>query len=62
MFANQSGIVYNNLTGNSPFMSYDGSGCFLVVYHYELNAILAFPMAGLDDKTIFDAYKILFDK
>jgi hypothetical protein len=39
-------------------MSYDGSACFLVVYHYGSNAILALPIAGLDDKTIFEAYKI----
>jgi hypothetical protein len=60
-FANQqSGVVYNNFMGNFPFMSYDGSICFLVVYHYESNAILALPILGLDDKTIFDAYKIAF--
>ncbi len=32
------------------------------MYHYESNAILALPIAGLDDKTIFDAYKIAFDE
>jgi hypothetical protein len=32
------------------------------VYHYKLNAILALPIAGLKDKTNFDAYKIAFDK
>jgi hypothetical protein len=42
-------------------MSYDGSVCFLVVYHYESNAILALSIADLKDKTIFDAYKIAFD-
>jgi hypothetical protein len=58
----QSGLVYNNLMGNFPFMSNDGSVCFLVVYHYKSNAILALPIAGLDDKTIFDVYKIAFDE
>jgi hypothetical protein len=58
----QSGVVYNNLTGNFPFMSYDGSVCFLVVYHYESNAILALPITGLDDRAIFEAYKIAFDE
>ncbi len=43
-------------------MSYDGSVCFLVVYHYESNAILALPINGLGDKAIFEAYKIAFDK
>jgi hypothetical protein len=58
----QSGVVYNNLTGYFPFMSYDGSICFLVVYHYKSNAILALPITGLNDKTIFKAYKIAFDE
>ena len=58
----QSGIVCNDLTGNFPFMLYNGSICFQVVYHYESNAILALLIAGLDDKTIFEAYKIAFDE
>jgi hypothetical protein len=63
VFADQhSGIIYNDLTQNFPFMSYNGSVCYLLVYHYKLNAILALPISGLDDKTIFDAYKIAFDE
>ena len=59
----QSGVMYNDLTGNFPFMSLDGSVCFLLVmYHYEANAIFAIPIAGLDDVTIFEAYKKKFDK
>ena len=56
-----SGVVYSDLTGNFPFMSFDGNVCFLVVYHYESNAILATPIAGLDDMTIFKAYKAIFE-
>jgi len=48
--------MYNDLTGNFPFMSLDGSVCFLVMYHYEANAIFAIPIAGLDDVTTFKAY------
>ncbi len=60
-FANKfSGVVYSDLTGNFPFMSFNGNVCFLVVYHYETNAIMATPIAGLDDKTIFNAYKAIF--
>jgi hypothetical protein len=58
----QSGVMYNDLTGNFPFMSLDGSVCFLVMYHYEANAIFAIPIAGLDDVTIFEAYKKKFDE
>ncbi len=62
-FADQhSGIVYNDLTGNFPFMSYNGSVCYLIASHYELNTILALPISGLDDKTIFATYKIAFDE
>lgn len=54
------GVVYNDLTRNFPFVSFDGSLCFLVVYHYEANAILTAPIAGLDNKSIFNAYKNTF--
>ena len=58
----QSGVVYNNLTGNFPFMSLDGSVCFLVIYHYKANDIFAIPITGLDDVSIFEAYKKKFDE
>jgi hypothetical protein len=58
----RSGVVYSDLTGNFPFVSFDGSVCFLVMYHYEANAILATPIAGLDDKSIFHTYKANFDE
>jgi hypothetical protein len=59
-----SGIVYQDLTGLFPFMSFDGSVCFFVLYYYESNAILATPIAGLDDRSrsIFTAYKTYFEK
>jgi hypothetical protein len=55
-----SGIVYHDLTGSFPFMSLDGSVCFFILYHYESNSILATPIAGLDDKSIFEANKTRF--
>ncbi len=58
----QSGVVYNNLTGNFPFVSFNGSVCFLVIYHYEANAIMAMPIARLDDQSIFNACKANFHK
>ncbi len=59
----RSGVVYSDfLMGNFPFMSFDGSVCFLMMYHYKANAILATPIAGLDDKSIFQAYKANFDE
>jgi hypothetical protein len=56
-----SGVVYNDLTGNFPFMSIDGSVCFFVLYHYETNAILVKPIANVDDRSIFAAYKEVFE-
>jgi hypothetical protein len=55
-----SGIVYHNLTGSFPFMSFDGSICFFILYHYESNAILATLIAELDDVSIFSASKKYF--
>jgi hypothetical protein len=55
-----NGIVYHDLTGSFPFMSLDRSVCFFVLYHYEANCILASPIVGLDDKSIFEAYKTRF--
>jgi hypothetical protein len=56
-----SGIVYHDLTGSFPFMSFNSSVCFFVLYHDESNAILATPIAGLDDVSIFNAYKKYFE-
>jgi hypothetical protein len=61
-FANKNnGIVYNDLTGNFPFMSIDGSVCFFVLYHYEMNAILVKPVVNVNDWSIFEAYKEVFE-
>ncbi len=43
-------------------MSFDGSVCFFVLFHYESNAILASPIAGLDDVSIFKTYKRHFEE
>jgi hypothetical protein len=56
-----TGVVYNDLTGNFPFMSLDGSVCFFVMYHYKTNSILATPIANMDDKCIFKAFKTNFE-
>ena len=58
----QSGVMYNDLTRKFLIMLLDGSVCFLVMYHYETNAMFAIPIAGLDDVSIFEAYKKNFDK
>jgi hypothetical protein len=50
-----SGIIYRDLTGSFPFMLLDGSICFLVLYHCKSNCILGTPIAGLDDKSTFEA-------
>ena len=56
-----TGKIYNDLTGTFPFMSLQGNVCFLVVYHYESNAILALPIAGFSDDVIFRAYKEIYE-
>jgi hypothetical protein len=56
-----SGVVYNDLTRNFPFMLIDGSVCFFILYHYETNAILVKPIANVDDRSIFAAYKEAFE-
>ena len=43
-------------------MSLDGSVCFFVLYHYESNCILPAPIAGLDNVSIFNAYKMQFEE
>jgi hypothetical protein len=55
-----TGVVYNDLTGNFPFMSLDGSVCSFVMYHYETNSILATPIANLDNKSLFEAFTAKF--
>jgi hypothetical protein len=56
-----SGVVYNDLTGNFPFMSIDDSVCFFVMYHYKTNAILVKTIKNLDNHSIYEAYKQLFE-
>ena len=56
-----TGVVYNDMTGNFPFVSIDGSVCYFIMYHYESNSILATPIDGMMDQIIFDAYKKNFD-
>jgi hypothetical protein len=51
----QTEILYNDLTGAFPFMSLEGNVCFLVVYHYKTNAILALPIEGVSNKITFAA-------
>ncbi len=57
-----SGIVYHDLTRLFLFVSFDGSVCFFVLYHYESNAILITPILGLDDMNMFNAYRTQFDE
>jgi hypothetical protein len=35
----------------------EGNVCFLIVYHYKSNAILALPISGFRKDVIFAAYK-----
>ena len=57
----QTGVMYNDLTGAFPYMSLEGNVCYLIVYHYESNAILALPISGFNDNTVFAAYKTQFE-
>jgi hypothetical protein len=62
VFADKNnGVVYNDLTGSFPFILLDGSICFFAMFHYKANAILAMPIAGLDDISITNAYKMQFN-
>jgi hypothetical protein len=42
-------------------MSIDGSVCFFVLYHYKLNPILVKAIANVDDHSINEAYKEVFE-
>jgi hypothetical protein len=53
-------VLYSNHTGTFPFMSLKGNVCFLVVYHYETNAILALPIKNFTNECILAAYKHQF--
>ncbi len=56
-----NGVVYNDLTGSFLFILLEDSICFLIMYHYKANAILAKPISGLDNISIFNIYKMQFD-
>jgi hypothetical protein len=42
-------------------MSLASNVCFLIVYHYEKNAILALPIVNLEGNTIFEGNKKQFE-
>ncbi len=42
-------------------MSLEGNVCFLIVYHYELNAILALTITNFTDECILAIYKLQFE-
>ncbi len=52
----QTWTLYSDFTGSFPFMSLEGNVCFLVVYHYETNAIMAVPLPNFMDDAILKAY------
>ena len=31
----RTGVMYNDMTGNFPFVSLDGNVCYLIIYHYD---------------------------
>ncbi len=48
-------------TGTFPFMSLEGNICFLIVHHYESNAILALLITNFTDETILTVYEQQFE-
>ena len=61
-FANKiSGVVYNDLTGNSPSCPLAAVCVSFLMYHYKTNAILVKAIKNLDNHSIQEAYKELFD-
>ena len=57
----QTGTLHSDVTGAFPFMSLEGNVCFLVVYDYEANAIMAMPIANFTDTTILAGYHQQFE-
>ena len=57
-----SSVVYNDLTRKFP-LHVDWWQCLFcfVLYHYELNAILVKAIANVDDDSIYEAYKVVFE-
>jgi hypothetical protein len=49
----QTGTLYNDLTGTFLFISLESNVSFLIIYHYESNAILALPILGFSNNVIF---------
>jgi hypothetical protein len=42
-------------------MSINGSVCFFVLYYYKLNAIVVKAIANVDNHSIYEAYKEVFE-
>jgi hypothetical protein len=42
-------------------MSLKGNVCFLIVYQYKLNVVMALPIVNVTDECILAAYKLQFE-
>jgi hypothetical protein len=58
---NEMAHYITDLTGAFPFMSLEKNVCFLVVYHYETNAIMAVPIANFTNDAILKAFHQQFE-
>jgi len=53
----QTRTLYNDLTSTFLVILLEGNVCFLIVYHYESNTILALSISGFSNNMVFAAYK-----
>jgi hypothetical protein len=53
-----TGVLYSDLTGTFLFMSIKENVCFLIIYHYKTNAILALPITNFSNKSILAVYTL----
>ncbi len=54
-------IQRSHRVGSFPYMSLEGNVCYLIIYHYESNAILGLRISGFDDNTVFAVYITQFE-
>jgi hypothetical protein len=57
----RTGIIYSDPTRMFSFMSLEGNICFLIIYHYDTNAILALPISNFSNESILSAHQQQFE-
>lgn len=57
-----NGVIYTDLTGKLPVTSINGNKYILLLYCYDVNAILVRPLKNRSDKETLNVYQAMYEE